>query len=160
MVHFYEIAAESVMNASVAMACAAGAGMCIALQAAANSRLRQASGEPLWATYFSILGTLVFSSLAMLALRPGLPTMESLRTSEWWNWVGGPLGALIVMSGTFLVPHLGAAKFIAFVVAGQLLASLVLDHFGLMGLSLDAITPGKVGGAVLVVAGVSCIKFL
>lgn len=148
------------MNANLAVMFAAGAGICIALQAAANSRLRQVSGEPLWATYFSIIGTLIFSTAALAILRPSLPTMESLKGSEWWNWIGGPLGALIVMSGTFLVPHLGAAKFIAFVVAGQLFASLLLDHFGLMGLPLESISPGKIGGALLVVIGVCCIKFL
>lgn len=148
------------MNLNFAMSLAAGAGICIALQAAANSKLRQATGEPLWATYYSILGTLIFSTLAMLILRPASPTMESVRATNWWQWIGGPLGALIVMSGTFLVPHLGAAKFIACVVAGQLLASLLLDHFALMGLAESSLSLGKVGGALLIVVGVVCIKYL
>jgi transporter family-2 protein len=154
------------MNVNIAMSLAAGAGICLALQAAANNRLRQtitdpiASDQAIWATYFSIIGTILFSSLAMLALRPPVPSMASLRTTEWWCWVGGPLGALIVMAGTFLVQDLGAGRLVAFVVAGQLFASLLLDHYGLMGLMRESFTLGKAVGAVLVVLGVVCIKFL
>lgn len=154
------------MNVNLALALAAGAGVCISLQAAANSRLRQTLSDPaigdqsLWATYCSILGTLVFSTLTMLALQPPRPTLAAVRASEWWNWVGGPLGALIVLSGTLLVPSLGVGRFVACVVAGQLLAGLLLDHFGLMGLTVAAITPGKIAGALLIVAGVACLKLL
>jgi transporter family-2 protein len=152
------------MNVNLAMALAAGAGVCIALQAAANSQLRRTLSQPpvdqsLWATYFSILGTLIFSSLTILALRPPVPSMTTVRATEWWNWTGGPFGALIVMSGTLLVPVLGVGKFVAFVVAGQLFASLIMDHYGLMGLKLESLTFGKILGAVLIVVGVVCIKF-
>ena len=81
------------MNANLAMFFAACGGICIAVQATANSKLRHTLGEPLWAAYCSIIGTFTFASLAMLALRPTLPTMESIRGSDWWQWIGGPLGA-------------------------------------------------------------------
>jgi transporter family-2 protein len=148
------------MNVYLAMLFAAGAGVCLALQAASNSRLRQITEQPLWASYFSIIGTISFASLMMLALRPPLPTVESVKSTEWWQWIGGPLGMIVVMAGAFVVPSLGAAKFISLVVAGQLLASLLLDHYGLMGLAASSLTLGKVGGALLIVLGVVCIKFL
>ena len=50
--------------------------------------------------------------------------------------------------------------FIALVVGGQLLCSVLLDHYALMGLEQKVITPGRVLGALLVVAGVLCIKYL
>ncbi|MBX9623368.1 MAG: DMT family transporter [Gemmataceae bacterium] len=139
---------------------AAGAGCCIALQASANGRFRQNLGDPLWAAFFSICGTILTAALAMAAFRPAVPDAERLRQTEWWNWVGGPLGAVIVLAGASLVRELGAALFIALVVGGQLLCSLVLDHFALMGLAPAPLTPGRVVGALLVVAGVVCIKFL
>ena len=139
---------------------AAGAGCCIALQASANGRFRHHLGDPLWAAAISICGTFVTAALAMAALRPAVPEVERFRQTEWWNWVGGPLGALIVLAGAGLVRELGAALFIALVVGGQLLCSLLLDHFALMGLAPAPITPGRVIGAVLVVAGVVCIKYL
>lgn len=139
---------------------AAGAGACIALQASANGRFRHNIGSPLWAAGFSICGTILTAAVALAVFRPAAPEADKLRQTEWWNWVGGPLGALIVLAGAALVRELGAALFIALVVGGQLLCSLVLDHFALMGLKEAPLTPGRVLGAVLVVAGVVCIKYL
>ena len=53
-----------------------------------------------------------------------------------------------------------AAAFIAAVVGGQLLSSVLLDHFALLGLEPRSITPGRILGALMVIAGVACIKFL
>lgn len=139
---------------------AAGAGSCIALQAAANSRFRQNLDQPLYAAFFSILGTFVTACTVMLLLRPAAPPGDVVRQTQWWNWVGGPLGALIVLAGAALTARLGAAAFIALVVGGQLLCSLLLDHFALMGLKEQPVTAGRVLGAVLVVAGVVCVKYL
>lgn len=140
---------------------AAGAGGCLALQASANTRFRANLGDnPLFASFFSICGTVATAGLAMLVLRPPAPTAEAVRQTEWWNWVGGPLGALVVLSGAALVSKLDAALFIACVVAGQLLAALLLDHFGLMGLKHVPLSPGRVVGALLVLAGVVCVKYL
>ena len=140
---------------------AAGAGACIALQASANGRFQaNLGGKPLHAAFLSICGTFVTAVSVMLLLRPPAPSAEDFRQTEWWNWVGGPLGALIVLAGAALVSKLGAALFIALVVGGQLLCSLLLDHFALMGLPEQPVTPGRVLGALLVVAGVVCIKYL
>ena len=148
------------MNLLPFMLGAAGAGVALALQAAANNRFRQNLDSPLWAAYFSILGTVVFASLAMVALRPSAPAGDDLRGTQWWNWIGGPLGALVVLAGASLVKELGGAAFVALVVGGQLVAALLLDHFALMGLEEKPISVGKIGGALLVVGGVLCIKFL
>lgn len=143
---------------------AMGAGACIALQASANGKFRQNLGEhpqyALWAAFFSILGTVTTAMLVMLVMRPPMPSSETLRATPWWNWIGGPLGALIVLAGAALTRELGAALFIALVVGGQLLCSLILDHYALLGLSEQPITLGRVLGACLVVAGVLCIKYL
>ncbi len=153
------------MNYFLFMLLAAGAGGCIALQASANSKFRQNLATdpwaaPLWASYFSICGTVIASNLAMLVFRPPAPTWDSMRNTQWWNWIGGPLGTLIVLAGASLVRELGAAAFIALVVGGQLVCSLLLDHFALLGLDEKPISPGKIGGALLVIGGVLCIKFL
>jgi len=139
---------------------AACVGGCFAIQASANGRFRISLGSPLWAAFFSICGTFVTAVSAMLALRPSTPSVEALRAAPWWNWIGGPLGALIVLGGAVLVSELSAALFIALVVAGQLISSLLLDHFALLGLPEQPITLGRALGAALVVAGVVCMKSL
>jgi transporter family-2 protein len=133
---------------------ASAAGACIAVQAAANGSLRTNLGDAFYAAFFSICGTIATAVLVMLAIRPNFPPETALRQAPWWNWVGGPLGALIVFAGAALTPKLGAAAFIAAVVGGQLACSLVLDHFGFMDVPRQTITVGRVVGAAMVFGGV------
>ena len=149
------------MHTTIFALLAVGAGACIALQASANGSFRKNLGDnPLFAACLSILGTVLTAAAAMLVFRPPVPSAAVLRETPWWNWIGGPLGALIVLAGAALTARLGAALFIALVVGGQLLCSLVLDHFALVGLNEQPVTAGRLLGAALVVAGVLCIKFL
>ena len=138
---------------------AAGAGACFAVQASANASLRAHLHSPLWAAFFSICGTILTAATVMLILRPTPPEAVAARGAPWWNWIGGPMGALIVLSGAALAPRLGAAAFIAAVVGGQLACSLFLDHFGLMDLPRQVVTPGRLLGVLLVFAGVVLVKF-
>ncbi|TMJ62905.1 MAG: DMT family transporter, partial [Alphaproteobacteria bacterium] len=73
--------------------------------------------------------------------------------SNWWAWTGGFFGAIY-----FLVPGLGAAFFIALLVAGQMIGSIAFDHFGLLGLSEHPIDLPRVIGATLLVVGVVLIR--
>ena len=138
---------------------AIGAGICLTLQASANGSFRRNLNDPWYPAFFSVCGTIVTAVTLMLLFRPTPPPAEVIRATPWWNWIGGPLGALIVLSGATLAPRLGAAAFIAAVVGGQLACALLLDHFGLMDLPRQAITPGRVLGVLLVFAGVVLVKF-
>lgn len=148
------------MHTTIFALLAVGAGCCIALQAAANGKFRQTIDSPQYAAFFSICGTFLTAITAMLILRPPPPSVVALREAPWWNWIGGPLGAMIVLAGAALTRELGAALFIALVVGGQLLCSLMIDHYALLGLKEQPLTWGRVLGALLVVAGVVCIKYL
>ncbi len=142
------------------MVLAGAAGTFIALQAAANGSFRRNLNDPWWATFFSICGTFTTAIVLMVLFRPAPPSLESIRSAPWWNWIGGPLGSMIVLAGAALVSRLGSAAFIASVVGGQLLCSLILDHYGLMDLAVREVTWGRILGAIMVVLGVLCIKFL
>jgi transporter family-2 protein len=58
-----------------------------------------------------------------------------------------------------LLPKLGASGFIALALAGQAVASLALDHFGMFGLVERQMTVSRGVGALLLVAGVVLIQF-
>ncbi len=109
------------------LALAAAAGSCIALQAAANAALKHQLGDARYAAFFSICGTILSAVFFMLIMRPAPPTAAAIRTAPWWNWIGGPLGALIVLAGATLTPKLGAAAFIAAVVGGRQVGVRELD---------------------------------
>lgn len=142
------------MNSQVVFALlAAGAGVCIAVQAAANGAFRSHLGSPVWAAFFSICGTILCATLAMLILRPPAPSWETLRATSWWFWVGGPTGALIVLAGALITPRIGAATFLAFLIGGQMLCSASLDHFGAMGLSARPVSSLRLAGILLVIGG-------
>jgi transporter family-2 protein len=133
---------------------AAAAGACLSLQAAANASLRTHLNDARWAAFFSICGTIISAVIVMLALRPTFPSAMAFRSAPWWTWIGGPLGALFVLAGAALTPKLGAAAFIAAIVAGQLVCSLLLDHFAVMNLPLQTMSLGRFVGAALVFIGV------
>jgi bacterial/archaeal transporter family-2 protein len=140
--------------------CAALTGCCIALQATVNGRFRQNLDNPTYAVFFSICGTIICAVVAVLVIRPPVPTMEQFRTTSWWNWIGGPLGALIVLAGATLTSELKPAVFISFVVAGQLILSLLIEHFGWLETPVKIITPGRFIGVLMILGGAVCVKYL
>lgn len=142
------------MNSQVVFALlAAGAGVCIAIQAAANGAFRSHLSSPAWAAFFSICGTILCAVCAILILRPPAPSWETLRSTSWWFWVGGPTGALIVLAGATITPRIGAATFLAFLIGGQMLCSATLDHYGAMGLTPRPVSPFRVAGILFVLGG-------
>ncbi len=138
---------------------AALAGVCLAVQAAANGAFRRNLETPLWATFFSVCGTILFAATAMLLIRPPMPTLETVRSTQWWNWIGGPLGTLIVLAGAYLARPLGTTAFIALVIGGQLATALLLDHFAVMGLPERPLNLGRAAGAALIILGVACVWY-
>src|ERR1044071_7139850 len=93
------------------------------------------------------------------AMRPFSPFAERSSPPRWWNWLGGPLGAVFVLAGAALTPRMGSAAFIAAVVGGQLVCSLVLDHFGLMNVPQHGLSVGRLVGVALVFAGVLLVTY-
>lgn len=133
-------------------------GIGLPLQAGINAQLRVGVGHPLLAAFVSFLvGTLALGA-ANLALRVQLPSAEAAARLPWWNWVGGLIGAFYIFAAVILAPRLGAATLVAAVVAGQMLTSLALDHYGLIGYPVHAITPARLLGGLMVVAGVILVQ--
>jgi transporter family-2 protein len=74
------------------------------------------------------------------------------------GWLGGILGGFYVTAAAVTAPHLGAVTLIAFVVAGQSVASLVVDHFGWVGFEEHHLSAGRLAGMALVVVGVVLVR--
>ena len=76
------------------------------------------------------------------------------RAPPLWQFVaGGCLGAAYVTITIILVPRVGAAATMAFVVSGQLFAGIIADRIGLFGAVVREITLGRIAGAMLLLAG-------
>jgi len=134
------------------------AGALMPLQAGVNSQLARWVGHPVVAALVSFavgtLALLVYSA----ALREPLPAWAALRASPWWVWTGGLFGAFFVAAAAAYAPRLGAATFVSVTIAGQMIVSLALDHYGLVGFAERPATPLRFAGAALLVAGVVLIR--
>jgi transporter family-2 protein len=130
-------------------------GLMIAAQPGINAQLSARLGSPLQASLVSFLvGTLALALVALTA-GPGLPRPAAVFGAPAWLWLGGGLlGATFVTTAVIVAPRVGAANWIALVVAGQMLGSLALDHFGWLGFRTVEVSPSRWLGLALVVGGV------
>ena len=134
---------------------AMGAGVSFVMQQAVNADLRAVLGSAAWAGFVSYLGGTVCMLVLAFAMRDALPPVVR---SNWWAWSGGLFGAIYIAISILLVPRLGTAAFVALLVAGQMLASLVFDHYGLFGVPKRPADPSRLIGALLLVGGVILVR--
>ncbi|MEM1060910.1 MAG: DMT family transporter [Planctomycetota bacterium] len=145
------------MNAFVLTLITVAVGGLVAAQPPVNARLGQLLGNPFLAALVSFTTGTTAIVLTCLARRVPLPTATAVASVPWWGWVGGLLGAVFVVSAIVITPRLGAAAFIAAIVTGQMLTSVLLDHFGLVGLPKRPVDWVRVAGAALIIGGVYLI---
>ena len=138
---------------------ALAAGVLLPLQVGVNAELSRWLGDPVRAAFVSFLvGTIALLIVALFVRKP-LPSLARLGDVPWWVWTGGLIGAFYVGGSIVLGPKLGAATFIAAIVAGQAIGSVVIDQYGWVGFREHHVSPGRAIGMVLVVAGVALVRF-
>ena len=137
---------------------AIAAGVSFVVQQAVNADLKAALDSAAWAGFVSYLGGTLCMLMLTLVLRDAVPSATVVARSNWWAWTGGVFGAVYIAISILLLPRLGAATFVALLVAGQMLASLAFDHYGLLGLTQQSVTPSRLLGAALLVGGVILVR--
>jgi transporter family-2 protein len=140
------------MDRGAAVLLTAAVGGLIALQAPINSGLGKAVGTFQAAFVSFLLGTIVLAVIAGLA-RGGFGQIGEVRTLAPQYLTGGLLGAAYVTTVLVTVRSLGAGAVVAATVAGQLTMSVVIDHYGLLGVDKDPVNAVKVIGVALLAAG-------
>jgi transporter family-2 protein len=131
-----------------------GAGLTI--QVGMNSTVRLTIGSPILATIVNF--SVGLAGLALVALATGARVVPgSTSAVPAWAWFGGLLGASYVAATTVLGPRLGAAAMLALTLAGQMVAAMIVDHYGVIGFPQSPVTPARLAGAALLVAGVLLI---
>ena len=140
------------MNQWLAMLAIVAIGAVLPLQGLVNARLAAALHGPVMAAFVSFLVGSVVLGAWLLAARPPGGAVPDARLPGW-IWIGGVLGAVYVAVFTLLIPRVGAAAAICLAVFGQVVASMLLDHFGVLQAQRPA-DPTRIAGALLVLAGV------
>lgn len=137
---------------------AALAGALIPIQAGVNASLRNYLPHPIFAAVTNFSVGLSLLAISVVAMRATPPSLQMISKVPWWCWIGGSMGAALVLSGIFLAHRLGAATFAACIILGQLMASVVCDHFGLVGYAENHINLQRVIGLGLLAGGVALIR--
>jgi len=133
-------------------------GAMLPLQAIFNARLGRVLGTPIWASCLSGAVTTITLLVFGLVVTRGLPRTAGAAELPWWAWTGGLSGVVALAGMAATVPRLGAATMIAMVVTGQVVFSLVLDRFGLFGLTASPLTPQRMLAACLLLTGAILIR--
>ena len=134
------------------------AGLSFVMQQVVNANLADGLSSPLWAALVSYAGGTLLVALLLLAMHQSVPSRQAASGVSWLSWTGGAFGVVYVLISIVLLPRIGAATYMALIVAGQMLSSVALDAFGVLGLEKHPITPVRVLGALLLLAGVVLVR--
>ena len=138
---------------------ALAAGMAAPTQFAINSKLRQVVGGPVLAGAISFLvGTVVLVVATSFVVRCSVPDLGPITSAPWWMYLGGFLGAFYVVASVVITPRLGAATTIGLFLAGQVVASIRIDHFEWFGVPVQQATIPRILGALLIIVGVVVVQ--
>jgi bacterial/archaeal transporter family-2 protein len=134
------------------------AGAVLPVQASLNARMGRAVGDPVYAALISFtvgsVGLLMYAVMAKV----DLSQISNAGSVHWSVWTAGLMGAFYVASVIILVPKIGAALTFGLIVTGQLGLSLLLDHFGLLGLPIHTINWQRMVGILCIISGVLLIR--
>jgi transporter family-2 protein len=141
------------MEILLAIIGAGSAGGLLAYGGAANAKLMQVTRSPIAAATINFV--IGFSILAiLLAFKViGPLSINQLFQAPWWAFLGGALGATFVTLNTITIPKLGLTTTTMAIVFSQMLMSLMVDQFGLLGVTQHSISfPRFIGVTLLLVA--------
>jgi transporter family-2 protein len=127
------------------------AGGLIALQAPINAGLGRATGSLPAALVSFTIGTLALAALVVVSGKAD--GLGSTFDVSWYYLLGGLLGAVYVANALVAVSSIGAGGVAAATVTGQLTASVAIDRLGLFGLDQVPLSPERVIGVLLLLAG-------
>jgi transporter family-2 protein len=134
------------------IALAAVAGFLLPLQGLISARVSSAINGPLMAALVNFAGGTVALLLIVLLFRIPWPSSAQTGLVPGYGWLTGLFGAFFVAQAAFTIPKLGAAAMVALVVTGQIIGSLVMDHYGILQ-NAQPVTLQKAIGALLLLAG-------
>lgn len=128
-------------------------GLLVPFQAIINARLSSAVGSTISAALISFAGGFLVFLIAELVSPHHFPRLGELMAIPPYLLTGGIIGSIFVVSAIFIVPKLGSTGWITLIVAGQLVMSLLLDHYGILGLPVKNFNWIRLSGALMLLLG-------
>ena len=128
------------------------------IQGSFNGRLLTHVGHPIITAIISfIVGLIGLIAVAVINRVPWSQISEA-KNVPWYAWTGGLLGAFYISTVVIVLPRLGMVMTFSLIIAGQIVLSILMDHFGLLGNAVKEISLGKVAGLLLLVLGIILIR--
>lgn len=129
-------------------------GIMVGIQAPINGSLGKKIGA-IEGSFFSFLvGTIALFFVMTLLGKGNFGEVVHLPK---WQLIGGLLGAIFVTSTVTSVPRIGAAAAISAAILGQMLGSMIIDHYGFFGVTRIPLSPSRLMGGVLMLGGLYLI---
>src|SRR5512139_1467940 len=105
-------------------------GLAVGMQGPLASILTQRMG-PLESIFIVHVGGAIISLVPLLIIGGG--KIGQWRTAPWYALGAGVFGLIVISAVSYTIPRIGVAAAIVTIVAGQILLSALLDHFGWLG---------------------------
>ena len=135
------------------------AGTLMPTQAAVNNKLSTFVEHPLLAVLISfVIGTLALFAYTIASGIPLSHSITTVRNAPLIAWTGGLIGALYLTCVVFLIPRLGVALTFSLIIAGQMLITLFIDHFGFLGVPVHPVNWQRLFGILLITTGVILVR--
>jgi transporter family-2 protein len=130
------------------------AGVLIPILAALSGAMARTLGQPQIAALIVATGAFALVLAATLALGGLAFDWSRLQQVRPLQFAAGFGMAFYLLSITYLAPRFGVGNAVMLVVAGQIVSSAVIDHFGLFGAPHRPLDMMRVAGLAIMVVGV------
>jgi transporter family-2 protein len=130
-----------------------GAGM--SLQASLNSALGKRIGS-LEATFINFFMGTVF--IFLISTFFGKGNLLHVVDAPKWQLLGGFLGIITITAIILSVPHIGSTSVFLALICGQILISMIIDHYGFFGVPTIPINWERILGFIMMLIGLIFIS--
>ncbi len=129
-------------------------GALIPIQAATNAAFSKSIGNPYVTGLMVFIVGLVGMSVFVFFTGASIPTAKQLVAAPAYGYLGGLIVATYVVMITILVPRIGVGPAIGFIVTGQIIFAVIIDHFGLFNVAVRSLDAARFIGVLLIAGGV------
>lgn len=133
------------------------AGSFLPMQAGVNAKLGRAAESPAAAALISFAIGAVALVVYVLVSKQSI-SWQGLKAAPMYAWIGGLLGAFYVTVVILAFPQLGPGLTFALIVAGQMLFTVVLEHFNILVAQHHPMNLPRLIGVLLVIVGAIIIR--
>jgi len=125
-------------------------GLAVGVQGPIVSQMSQRIGTMAGSFVVHISGAILSGAL-LLAL--GGEQIGNWRSLSWYMFLSGSFGVILYLTINQTMPRLGATTALALIIIGQLVMGIIIDQFGLFGVTARHADPVRLLGAGLLIAG-------